>query len=226
MRRSLISFGFRWVDGFGDEPGLALLLEPEALALDVEGGGMMQQPVEDGRGHHLVGEDLAPVDEPLVGGEDHRGPLVAPGHQPKEEANLLPVERKVAVLADDQHLWGGELLQLLLQSVLLAGPLEPGHELLQRQEQHPMTSLGGLHSQGDGQMGLAHTRRSQEDDVLGPLDEGQTSQLQDHLAVDCGLEAEVELLQRLDPRQPGLPQTALQAGPSSADQPTRWLGPR
>lgn len=56
----------------GEQPGLALLLEPEALALDVERRSVVQEAIEDGGGHDLIGEHLAPVGEALVGGEHGR----------------------------------------------------------------------------------------------------------------------------------------------------------
>lgn len=37
--------------------GFLLVLEPIALAPDVDGGGVVQQPVEDDRDDHVVGED-------------------------------------------------------------------------------------------------------------------------------------------------------------------------
>ena len=39
---------------------------------------------------------------------------MAPGRQPAEEACLVPIERQVADLVDDQHLGVGERLQLFL----------------------------------------------------------------------------------------------------------------
>jgi len=54
----------------GDDTGLLFILEPVAFALDVDGGGVMEQPVEDGRGDDVVGEDRAPVAIALVGGQD------------------------------------------------------------------------------------------------------------------------------------------------------------
>lgn len=65
---------------------------------------MMQQPVENGRGHHLVGKDLAPVGKPFVRGENDRAFFVASGHQSKEKARFLSFKRQVADLIDDQHL--------------------------------------------------------------------------------------------------------------------------
>src|SRR5262245_16851359 len=60
-----------------------------ALALDVDGGCVMKQPVEDRGGEDLVVEDLAPVDEALVAGDDQAGPLVAPDEEPEEQAGFL-----------------------------------------------------------------------------------------------------------------------------------------
>src|SRR5258708_38695638 len=45
----------------GDDTGLLLVLEPVALALAVDGGRVVQQPVEDGRSDDVVGEDGGPV---------------------------------------------------------------------------------------------------------------------------------------------------------------------
>ena len=54
----------------GDHAGFLLILEPVAFALDVYGGGVVQQLVGDGRGDYVVGEDGAPVAVALVGGQD------------------------------------------------------------------------------------------------------------------------------------------------------------
>jgi hypothetical protein len=41
----------------GDDSGLLLVLEPVALALDVDGGGVVQEAIEDGGCDDVVGED-------------------------------------------------------------------------------------------------------------------------------------------------------------------------
>ena len=53
--------------------------------------------------------------------------------------------------------------------------------------------------------------RAEEDDVVGAFDEAAAGELADDLAIDGGLEVKVELVERLDPREPGLFQTALDA---------------
>src|SRR5690606_42065887 len=85
------------------------------------------------------------------------------------------------------------------------------HERLRRQEEHAMTGLDGLDAEGQGEMGLADTGWAQQDDVLRPFDEAQSRQLAHDLAIEAGLEAEVELVERLHPWQPSLSEPGLDA---------------
>lgn len=61
--------------------------------------------------------------------------------------------------------------------------------------------LDGFDAQRDGQVGLAAARLAQEVHDLGPLDEAKLGQRHDPVAVQRGLEAEVEARQRLDREQ-------------------------
>src|SRR5262249_3078812 len=92
-----------------------------------------------------------------------------------------------------------------------ASPDEPTHEALQGEKQHGVPRLDGLDAEGDGEMRLADAGRAEEDDVLGALDEAQAGQLAELLAVDRGLKVEIKLVERLDPRQPGQLEPALDA---------------
>src|SRR5215472_12565260 len=56
--------------------GLAFVFQPIALALDVDGMGVMQQAVEDGAGDHVVLENGAPFAVALVRRQDHGGPFI------------------------------------------------------------------------------------------------------------------------------------------------------
>src|SRR5215831_5067009 len=58
-------------------------------------------------------------------------------------------------------------------------------------------------------MRLADAGRAEQDDVLGALDEAETSQLADLLAIDRRLKVEIELLQALHPGEPGELEAAL-----------------
>jgi hypothetical protein len=59
--------------------GVSVAAHPVALALDVDNGGVVPEPVQDRRRHDLVGEDRSPIGEPPVGGQHDRAALVAPG---------------------------------------------------------------------------------------------------------------------------------------------------
>ena len=127
---------FAW--GFcGDDAGLLLVFEPVALALDVDSGGVMQQPVEDGRGDDVVGEDRAPVAVAIVGGQDD-GPLLIPFRDQLEEAGGGErVQRQVAHLVQDEQLGLDQQAHPFLQLVLVAGALELGDEVLDGDEVRP-----------------------------------------------------------------------------------------
>ena len=60
-----------------DQPRLALLAEPVALALNGQRDAVVEDAVEDGSGEHVVAEDLAPLSEGLVAGDEQRAAFVA-----------------------------------------------------------------------------------------------------------------------------------------------------
>src|SRR5438034_3192415 len=106
-----LGFGsVRWPLGFQGrramqpKPGLALLPEPIALALDHEGVAVMQESIEDGGGDDVVAEDLTPLRHALIRRDQHRRFLVAMAHELKEEMGTLAFERHVAELVDDEQL--------------------------------------------------------------------------------------------------------------------------
>jgi hypothetical protein len=55
---------------FPDQPGLDLLLEPVGVSLDVDRRRVVKDPVQDGRGDDRVAEDLVPLAEASVRGQD------------------------------------------------------------------------------------------------------------------------------------------------------------
>ena len=196
--------GFR-----GEHAGLSFFLEPVAFALDVDGGRMVQQPIEDSGGEHLVVEYLPPVDEALVGGDDDRSLLVPAAEQPEKQACLLAVHRQVSHLIEDEHLWVDQLLELPFEPVLPLGSCESGEHGLEGEKMHSMACFECLDPQGDRQMGLTDPWRPQEDHVLSPIDEAEARKLSDHFTIDTWLEGEIELLDRLDHGESCLSKTPL-----------------
>lgn len=76
---------------------------PPAVASDVDDVAPVQQPVQQRGRHHLVAQDPSPFLEPLVGGDDRQGVLVAPSDQLEEQRGTAPGHRQVADLVDHQQ---------------------------------------------------------------------------------------------------------------------------
>ena len=82
------------------------------------------------------------------------------------------------------------------------GLLERGDEVGERAVVDPAPALGGLDGEADREMGLTDTGWAEEDHVLLVLQEAELVQGVDLLALDGGLEAEVEVGEQLDGREP------------------------
>ena len=85
---------------------------------------MVQEPVQNRGGQDRIAEDLAPVDEALVAGQDDGGAFVASCHQPEEQAALVPGQGQISDFIEDKRLRIGQLLQLPIQAVFLPGTVE------------------------------------------------------------------------------------------------------
>ena len=59
----------------GDE--VAVLTQSVARALDLNDDGVVQQTIEQGRGHDGIAEHLTPFRKAAVRGQDHRALLIA-----------------------------------------------------------------------------------------------------------------------------------------------------
>ena len=158
----------------------------------------MEDPVQDGRGDHRIPEDLVPLGEAAVRGQDERPLLVAAGDELEEQVSAVSVNRNVADLIDDEELGLAVELQTLLDPVLGIGLGQGRDQRHGLGEVRPVALCDRLDAQGHGQVGLPDARRAQKDDVLAVRDEPALGQFLDPLLVDRGLEGEVEALERLD----------------------------
>ena len=83
---------------------------------------MVDHSVDDGHGHVVVMEELAPAGEVLVGGQDDRAVLVQVVDQLEQVVAGLPCHWQVAQFVDDQHVVLAQLIQTLLQLALRPVP--------------------------------------------------------------------------------------------------------
>ena len=61
----------------------------------------MQESIENGSGHHVVAEDVAPLRDGLVGGDEHTAALVASADELEEEVCGGFLQGQVTELIDD-----------------------------------------------------------------------------------------------------------------------------
>ena len=120
----------------------------------------------------------------------------------KEQVPAAGDDGEVADLVDDEELRPAEEPDPLPQGALALGLGQRADELGEGGEVDAAAGLDRLYGQGDGQMGFAAAGLAEEVDDLVPADEVEPGQGEDAVAVERGLEREVEPGQRLDGEQP------------------------
>ena len=173
-----------------------MLLEPVAVPLDVDDLAVMQQAVQDSGSDHRIAEQLLPVSEALVRCDDGRVFLVAVRDELEKQIRLLAVHRQVADLID--HHQRGR--QVGFSSGL--GLIEFAHQRVHGGEIDLESMVASLDRKGYGQMGLADSRRPQEDDIFLLTDKIKVEQAHHLLFVELGVKAEIIFLDGLCHRKP------------------------
>jgi hypothetical protein len=98
-----------------------------AVAFDVhlEDGGVVDEAIDDGNRHRLVGRDLAPFAKGLVGGDEERSPLVPGADEFKEHTGFGQVFGDVGEVIEDQEVVLVDLGDGGFESQFAAGDLKP-----------------------------------------------------------------------------------------------------
>jgi len=89
-----------------------VIFESIAVTLDVDHPRMMEKPVEDGRGDDRVAEELLPIAEALIRGQDRRAFLVPVRDELEEQIGLPAVDGQIPGLVDDDET--GAVIRLAL----------------------------------------------------------------------------------------------------------------
>ena len=106
--------------------GGLVFLEPVAVAFKADDVGVVDDPVDHGRGDGQVPEDVAPPGEREVGRQDHGGVFVAAGDELEEQVRGVLIERDIAYFVDHQEAVAAEFDQFLGEFPAGVGFLEPG----------------------------------------------------------------------------------------------------
>src|SRR3990172_8021106 len=75
-----------------DEARFELVLQPVRVAPDVEGDGVVEDPVQDRRRDDAVPEHVSPGPKALIAREDHRPLLVPSADELEDEGGAGPVD--------------------------------------------------------------------------------------------------------------------------------------
>ena len=95
----MTSPGLVGVGRVGEDAAEVSVFEPVGVAFEGDDFGVVDEPVDHGRGDDLVAEDFAPAAEWLVAGDDQRGSLIAAGDELEEQVGCFGFEGDVADLS-------------------------------------------------------------------------------------------------------------------------------
>src|SRR5688572_19791840 len=144
---------------------LDLLVGPPGLALDVDEEAAVDEAVGDGGGGGGVVEELSPVLEGQVGGDDGGGALVAAIEDLVEQVGAAGVEAQVAQFVEQKELVRGPYPQPPVQAVARLRGDEVVDEIGGGGEADTMTTEASEQADGVRQVGLADARGAEEDTV-------------------------------------------------------------
>jgi hypothetical protein len=82
-----------------------VLFHAVTAAIDGDHLSVVQEPVQQGRGQHLVSQQVSPVGKARIGGQNDRTMLVARRDQLKEVVSLLLRQLGVADFVDEKPGW-------------------------------------------------------------------------------------------------------------------------
>ena len=120
----------------------------------------MGQSIQQGRGHTFALEDLAPLAERQVAGEQETGPFIPIREDLEQQLGAGAAEREVSQFITDQQIHPIELSQEAVQLILLLGFLQAGDQRGGGVEPDPPTGPTGGQAQGNRQVCFADSGTS------------------------------------------------------------------
>jgi hypothetical protein len=135
-----------------------------AVALDVhlEDRGVVHEAVDDSHRHRLVGEDLAPFAERLIGRDEEGSPFIAGADELKEHTGFGLVFGDVSEVIEDQQVIFVEPGNSGFERELAAGNLQPLDEIGGAGEQNAPAVLDKSEAQCRREMAFAAAGRGRD----------------------------------------------------------------
>src|SRR5271163_3817303 len=161
------------------------------LAGDAHEQTLVYEPVGDrGRGGGVV-EQVSPIFEGEVGGDNGGGAQIALVDDLVEQVGAAGIEAEIAQLVDEQEVVGGPGREPFAQGVACLGADEVVDEVCGEYESHAIALDAREVSQGVGEVGFADPAGPDEHDVAALAYEVEGGSALDDVAVDGGGSGEV-----------------------------------
>lgn len=137
-----------------------------ALALDANDVAVVHQPVHRRHRHRPAGEDVVPLAERLIAGDQQGFAFVAVADQFKQHRGLQLAAAHVGDVVDHQQGVAIELLEHRRQVVGGLGLLQQLHQCRGGEEATGLVLRRHRHGDRNGQVGLAHPTGSKQEQVF------------------------------------------------------------
>jgi hypothetical protein len=139
---------------------VGVLAQPVAGPFDLDHDSVVEQTIEQRSGDHGAAENLPPLSEATVGGQDHRAALVACVDQLEEQVAAARDDRLVADLVDDKQGKPAVEADFLSQRPLPLGAREGIDKIGQGNEVDAASGLHRLDAERDPEVRLAGAGRT------------------------------------------------------------------
>ena len=129
----------------------------------------MDEAVDGGERHCGIWEDLLPCAEGLVGGDQHRAPLVAGADEFEEHAGFGLILGDVGEIVEDEQMELIELGERALEGEFTAGDLQLLDEIGGSGEEHPVAVLDQGETDCRRQVALSAAGRAEQQQICAFL---------------------------------------------------------
>src|SRR5208283_5485605 len=177
-------------------------LGPPALGAALEDVGVVEEPIEHRRGRCRIAEELAPVVDRSIRGEQRAGTLVAAHHDLEQIFGGGGRELSHPQVIQQEEWDGAHRSEVRLARSIECGVGKLFEQYVGLTVRDLVSLLDGCKAKGLGQEALARARRAKQKDVLVLLHEACGGELEDEATVRLRVEGEVKAIER----GPGIPE--------------------
>jgi len=156
-------------------------LSPVAVDVHFEDRRMMNQTINRGQGYGLIWKNPSPFAEGLIGGDQHRSPLVSRADQFEQNAGFRLILGDIGEVVENQQMIFVELGDRRFEHEVASRDLEFLHEVGGSGEQHAPAFLDQRQAERRRQMRFSAAGRPEAEKIGALFDAGVASGERLHL---------------------------------------------